>query len=84
MPFGLLMDCAEYRSLNIQHEYARRRVWLFGHPHTDPVLSISGVAPSEHQVFNARAEELEVAAAALGRERFPSSNKEPLYTSVGQ
>jgi len=45
MPF---MGCAEYRSLKMQNEYARRRIWRYNHPHADPVLSSSGATPSEH------------------------------------
>jgi len=56
------MGCAEYRSLKMQHEYARRRVWRYSHPNIDPVLSISGVTPSEHKLADARAEELELSA----------------------
>jgi hypothetical protein len=54
------MGCAEYRSLKMQHEYARRRVWRYSHPHADPVLSITGAVPSERKLEEAKAEELEL------------------------
>jgi hypothetical protein len=52
--------CDEFRSLRMQHEYARRRVWRYSHPEADPVLSIAGATPSEHIRAAARVEELEL------------------------
>jgi hypothetical protein len=56
------MDCGEYSALKLQHEFAVRRLWRYSHPNADPVLSITGVPPSEHKLADAEAEELELSA----------------------
>jgi hypothetical protein len=62
------MGCGEYRSLLLLHAYAIRRLWRYGHPRADPVLSITGAIPSEEKMSEAKANEAAVSAQLRAHE----------------
>jgi hypothetical protein len=78
------MGCGEYRSLLLLDAYAKRRLWRYANPKADPFLSITGTAPSDSKLAEAKANEAAASAQLLAHqescERCKTGKDDPIAT----